>query len=93
MALRKLITVEWAYLVRSARHAVLMPPVPRAVARDLGARMRFNVELRLPQGKTEHAKAWIGREFSAGPPETGRLWLERGPVPAGTEVWVDDAEG
>jgi hypothetical protein len=92
VALRKLITVEWAFLVRSARHAVLMPPVPRGVARNLGARVRFNVELRLPHGATEQAKAWIAREFPAGPPESGRLWLERGSVPPGTEVWVDDAE-
>jgi hypothetical protein len=92
MALRKLITVEWAYLVRSARHAVLMPPVSRAVARDLGARIRFNVELRLPHGATERAKAWIGHGFPAAAAESGRLWLERGTVPAGTEVWVDDAE-
>jgi hypothetical protein len=100
MALRKLMTVEWAFLVRSARHAVLMPPVPRGVARNLGARMRFNVELRMPHGATEQAKAWIAREFPCasapaqpeGPPESGRLWLDRGCVPPGTEVWVDDAE-
>jgi hypothetical protein len=91
VAWRWLLTVEWAFPVRDG-HCALLPPVSPEEARGLSSRVGFTAELRFPDGTVEQAEAWIERQYAAGPPGHAPLWLERVPVPGGTEVWVDDEE-
>jgi hypothetical protein len=89
---RKLLTVEWAYPAPD-EHCALLPLVAHVVEGELSTRVGFRVELRFPDGSTEHAEAWMERDHAASRPDRAHLWLERRPVPAGTEVWVDEEDG
>jgi hypothetical protein len=92
MALRKLLTVRGVVPITKswadAHKAILVPCVPPEKVRNLTVGVPHPVDLRFPDGTTELSLAW----FSTPDGHDVEVTLERG-VLAGTEVWVDEAEG